>query len=357
MHVNLGHGEMLVDYDTKKIQEDSIMKTLTDLGYTIRDRNKVKALDEAREELRLSKMKFLQSSILSLGALIVLILFKLIQMQGNILQVTIYVSIVLAFLNMFYVGLDILKMAFRSLRRGIFNQHVLMEFAALGAIAGGFLGFQFGYPAIPFFAIATFITTYHLLGAFLSTATRTQSDEALMGLMLLQPDTAHLVQGREVKDVDVTSIKVGDIVEVRAGEKMPLDGFVVSGNSAVDQSIVTGESIPVEKFPGNEVIGGSLNVNSVLRVRIIHTSEDSFVGMVVRTVKEARATKPGIIQLIDTILKYFVPLVLGSASLAFLVWLLVPYLRTGHIMIEAAIYYAVSALILGYPVHLECPHH
>lgn len=352
VHVNLGHGEMFVDYIPELVDQESIEKTVKSLGYTVRDRDKLKKFDQAREELRLSKRIFIRSLFFSLGSLILLVYFKELNPTGIFLDGTLYLSIALALLNVFYIGHTIVSMAYGSLRRGIFNQHVLMEFASIGGLIGGFLGIYYGYPPIPFFAIASFIASYHLLGAYLSTVTRTQSDEALLGLMALQPDISHLIMDGGINDIETNKLEIGNIVEVRPGERIPVDGIVRSGTSSVDQSLVTGESIPVDIKPNMEVISGSMNLNGTLRIEVTQAADQSFISRVVKNVQEARAIKPGIIQLLDKILKYFVPLVLGAASLAFAVWIVVPYITTGDIVFEAAIYAAVSALILGYPCAL-----
>ena len=353
VYVSTGNGEMLVEYQPNLINEDKIKNTLISLGYTLRDRNKLKRFEQGQQELSLSRSKFLRSALLSIFSLATLILFMkntTIPHLGNLLLLF---SILFSFLNIFYVGGGIMKMAFGAIRRRIFNQHVLMEFASMGALVGGFLGLYYGYPAIPFFSIASFIASYHLLGAYLSTATREQSDEALMGLMALQPEITHLVsrEGTTI-DVETSKINVGDVIEVRPGERVPLDGVVIEGHSSVDQSQVTGENLPLNKNVGDEIISGSVNLEGPLRIQVKNKMVDSFISQVFRIVQESRATKPGIIQILDRILKYFVPLVLGSAATAFLVWMYIPYLSTGHIAFEAAIYAAVSALIMGYPCAL-----
>jgi heavy metal translocating P-type ATPase len=273
-----------------------------------------------------------------------------------------YGSLALALVTMFGPGIYIKKKAYNSLRRGIFNQHVLLEAGAFAGLAGGFLGwFVFtgvGFPVVHFFVVSTFITTYHILSEYTSLIVRTRASRAVHDLMNLQPDTARRVtEDGNVEEVAVDDLEVGDRVRVKPGESLPIDGEVVEGESAVDESVATGESTPIDKQPGDEVIGGSVNETGTLLVEVTATGEDAFLNQVAQQIEEARAMKPGIVQLADRVLKYFVPGVLSIAAAAFLFWLIVPAVFPGTLLgsgpqIETAVFAALSALVLGYPCAL-----
>jgi len=227
-------------------------------------------------------------------------------------------ALALALGTMFGPGRYITKKAFQSLRRGIFNQHVLLEAGAFAGLLGGFLGlFVFsGFPTVHFFAVSVFITTYHILSEYTSLTVRTRASQAVQSLLNLQPDTARRVtRNGEIEEVPVDDLEVDNRVRVKPGESVPVDGVVVEGNSTVDESVATGEPIPVEKSEGDEVIGGSVNETGTLLVEVTATGEDAFLNQVAREIEEARAMKPGIIQLADRVLKYFVPGVLTIAAL------------------------------------------
>ncbi|MDE3025367.1 MAG: heavy metal translocating P-type ATPase, partial [Acidobacteriota bacterium] len=145
---------------------------------------------------------------------------------------------------------------------------------------------------------------------------------------------------------------VGERVRVRPGERIPLDGRVLSGHSAVDESMVTGEPIPSEKLEGADVIGGSVNQTGALLVEVTRVGEEGFLAQVVRLVEEARALKPGIIVLVDRILGFYVPAVLAAAALAVLVWTLGDWSVTGSVDVTRAIFAALAALVMGYPCAL-----
>ncbi len=154
--------------------------------------------------------------------------------------------------------------------------------------------------------------------------------------------------GQEV-DVAVGDVKVGDLVRIRPGERIPVDGTVLSGHSGVDQSFVTGEPIPVDRHEGDPVVSGSINGTGTLLVRVTAVGDESFLQRVIREVEDARALKPGILHLVDRILRVYTPTVLILAALAFVGWMLGPLLTTGQPDLGRAVFAALSVLVMGYP--------
>jgi heavy metal translocating P-type ATPase len=365
-NVSLAHEEVLIQYDDEIVSEVNLKDTLRDLGYTIRDPDKEKRFEEQQEELEQGKRRLLISGVASLLSL--LLMGIMVARNGwNIFAETDqqwmwYGSLALALVTMFGPGIYIKKKAYNSLRRGIFNQHVLLEAGAFAGLVGGFLGwFVFtgaGFPVVHFFVVSTFITTYHILSEYTSLIVRTRASRAVQDLMNLQPDTARRVtEDGDIEEVAVDDLAVGDRVRVKPGESIPIDGEVVDGESAVDESVATGESTPIDKQPGDEVIGGSVNETGTLLVEVTATGEDAFLNQVAQQIEEARAMKPGIVQLADRVLKYFVPGVLSIAATAFLFWLVVPAVFPGTFLgsgpqVETAVFAALSALVLGYPCAL-----
>ena len=197
----------------------------------------------------------------------------------------------------FGVGLHIARMAAMALRRGILNQHVLVEFGAFAGIAGGLIGLLFqpaGYPTVAFFAVTVMVLTYHIFSEWLSLIVKTRSSQAVKKLLDLEPDVAHVVRSGKEVDVPLESVRVGAFVRIRPGERVPVDGEVESGSSDVDESLVTGEPIPIEKRPGDRTLSGSLNGTGTLLVRVTVVGEESFLRQVIRSVEDARALKPGL---------------------------------------------------------------
>nr|WP_241767981.1 heavy metal translocating P-type ATPase [Haloferax sp. ATB1] len=265
------------------------------------------------------------------------------------------VTLGLALGTMFGPGRYIKTKAFQSLRRGIFNQHVLLEAGAFAGLLGGLLGlFVFpSFPTVHFFAVSVFITTYHILSEYTSLIVRTRASQAVQSLLDLQPDTARRISDDgDVEEVPVDDLDIGDHVRVKPGENIPVDGTVVDGESTVDESVATGESIPEEKAAGDAVIGGSVNETGTLLIKVTATGEDAFLNQVAREIEEARAMKPGIIQLADRVLKYFVPGVLTIAGLSFLFWVVAPLAWGAAPNVQRGAFAALAVLVLGYPCAL-----
>ena len=203
-----------------------------------------------------------------------------------------------------------------------------------------------------FLAVAVFVTSYHILSGYVSLQVRTRSSQAIKKLMALQPPVARVWHNGKEKEVPIGQVQTGELVLVRPGESIPVDGVVVEGVSAVNQSLVTGEPMPVEKDIGDEVIGGSVNQTGFLRVRVTRVGTESFLQKVAQHIQEARALKPGIVQLVDRVLKYFVPGVLAAAGLAFVIWSLGAWLVTGEPDFTRAVFATITVLVMGYPCAL-----
>lgn len=315
--MSLSHEEALIQYDPEQIAPEQIKKILRSLGYTIRDINKVRAFEEQEAELQIAARRLMVSSIFILTALGFMVLMWLGYRQPWFR----WPMLGLALATMFGPGWHIKVMAYHALRRGILNQHNLMEFGAFAGLAGGIIGFfDPRFPIADFLAVAVFLTTHHILSGYASLHVRTKSSRAVRKLLDLQPPTAFILHDDREVEVNVSEIKQGDAILVRPGEKIPVDGEILEGFSSVDESLITGEPIPVDKRHGEEVIGGSINCSGTLKIKATRVGEDSFLFQVAKHIEEARALKPNIIQLLDTVLKYYVPGVLTFAGAAILIW-------------------------------------
>lgn len=349
VNVSISHEEALVEYDPSIVETWQIDETIKSLGFSIRDPKKLHSFEEQDAELRKEKRRLVVAGIITLTAasLMFAMWFGLMQPWFK------FAMLGLALTNMFIVGLYILKMAFHSLIRRILNQHVLMEFAAFGGLTGGLIGlFNPQFPIVDFFAVSVFVSAYHILSAYVSLRVRTKTSQAVRKLLELQPPTARVIRDGKETVVKVEEVSKGEFVRIRPGEKIPVDGKVIEGSSTVDQSLVTGESIPVEKKIGEEVIGGSVNLTGALKVEVTRIGEESFLQQVAHYIEEARALKPGILQLVDEILKYFVPGVLLAALAGFLIWSIGPWLLFGQPDITRATFAALAVLVMGYPCAL-----
>lgn len=396
--VSLTHEQALVEYDPAIARPERLLQTLRDIGYTISDPRKLRAFEEEERDLVVEARRFVLAVVLSvasipiiadptvgwigflpalvcvsLGAFVFLVLrstglwvavgaatgltvtalsLLYLNLAGHLTRAAPWMTAALAFALVFGVGRHILHMAVQALRRGILNQHVLLEIGAFAGIAGGIIGLvqdRPDYPTAAFFAVAVMVGTYHIFSEWLSLIVKTRSSQAVKRLLDLRPETARVVRGGRECEVPIEDVRVDDSVRVRPGERIPTDGVVVSGHSGVDQSLVTGESLPVEKRQGDPVIGGSINGTGTLLVNTTAVGEGSFLQQVIRHVEDARALKPGILHLVDRVLRLYTPTVLAIAALAFVGWLVGSWLGTGQADVGRAVFAGLSVLVMGYP--------
>jgi Cu+-exporting ATPase len=231
-----------------------------------------------------------------------------------------WAMLVLATPVQFYVGWQYYVGAFKALRNGAANMDVLI---AMGSSAAYFysLPVLFGWvPGHVYFETAAVIITLIVLGKFLEARAKGRTSEAIKKLLGLQAKTARVVRGGQEVDIPVEDVKVGDLVVVRPGEKLAVDGIVVEGQSAVDESMLTGESMPVDKGPGDEVIGATLNKMGLLKMKATKVGKETVLAQIVRLVQEAQGSKAPIQRLADRVAAVFVPAVIAVAFLTFLAW-------------------------------------
>ncbi len=220
----------------------------------------------------------------------------------------------------FYVGWQYYVGAYKALRNGSANMDVLI---AMGSSAAYFysLPIVFGWlDGHVYFETAAVIITLIKLGKFLEARAKGRTSEAIKKLMGLRAKTARIIRDDLELEVPVDDVLVGDLVIVRPGEKIPVDGVVVDGRSAVDESMLTGESLPVDKRSGDMVIGASLNKMGMLRFEATRVGKETALAQIIRLVEEAQGSKAPIQKLADRVSAVFVPAVIGLALLTFLVW-------------------------------------
>ncbi len=226
----------------------------------------------------------------------------------------------------FYTGWDYYRGSIRALRNGSANMDLLI---AMGSSAAFFYSLAVviaratGSSALGshvYFETAAVIITLIKLGKLLEVRAKGKTGEALKKLLELKPKTARVVRGDGEEEIPVERVKIGDILIVKPGEQIPVDGVVVEGSSAVDESMLTGESMPVDKTPGQKVYGGTLNKNGLLKIEAQKVGSDTALAQIIRMVREAQGSKPPIQKLADRVSAVFVPVVIGIAVLTFLYW-------------------------------------
>ncbi len=396
--VSLTHEQALIEYDPGIARADDLLRTLKQIGYTVSDPRKLRPFEEQERALVRERARFLSALAMSIAAMglvgypvdsvwfplcvfsmVSLVAFSFVVLRGYSVRSAVGGSSLLALFGAgiyvlklrgafgaavpwlagglaialtFGVALHILWMAAMALRRGILNQHVLVELGALAGLAGGAIGLGLhpeGYPTEAFFAVAVMVLTYHVFSEWLSLIVKTRSSQAVKKLLDLEPDIAHVVKDGKEQEVPLDSVRVGDLVRIRPGGRVPVDGQVESGESDVDESLVTGEPLPVEKRKGDRTVSGSLNGHGTLLVRVTAVGEESFLRQVIRSVEDARALKPGILHLVDRVLRVYTPVVLLAAAGATLFWLLAPLVSGSTPDLQRAMFAGLSVLVMGYP--------
>lgn len=249
----------------------------------------------------------------------------------------------------FYVGWQYYVGAFKAVRSGSANMDVLI---AMGSSVAYFYSIVVALGLISghvYFETAAVIITLIRLGKFLEARAKGRTSEAIKKLMSLRAKTAHVVrEGRDL-EVPVDEVRVGDVVLVRPGEKIPVDGVVIEGRSAVDESMLTGESLPVEKKPGEPVIGATLNKLGLLKFEATKVGKETALAQIIKLVEDAQGSKAPIQKLADQVSAIFVPIVIAIALVTFGIWyFLVPASLGGHDFTTALIN-LVAVLVIACP--------
>lgn len=345
--VSLPDEQVIVEYEPRQIGADGLLRTIRDLGFTAGDRLATRNVPEDTSELVREGRK-----LLALGAMsVVTIPLMFLEMWSNVGGWVAWVLGALAVLTLI-VAPQLVRMTVESVHRGLLSQAPVVRASAFGGVVGGVIGLVFRpqeYPTGGFFAVTVLVVTYYIFSRWLALLVRTHSSHSVEKLLQLQPATVRLVRDGQEGEVPLKAVGVGDRFRVRPGERVPIDGRVLSGRSAVDESLVTGESMPEPKREGDEVIGGSINGSGTLLVEVTRVGQDTFLNQIVRSVQDARALKPRVLDVAARVLKIYVPSVLGVAVLAALFWIVVPTVRADGPDLNRAVFATLSVLIMAYP--------
>src|SRR3990172_5024714 len=334
--VNLNAGTAAVGYYPGSVTPAQIKRTIRDLGYDASERLEgAAALDREREAR--------QREIARQGRwMLVAWPLALVVMLGTFQDVWILPRFVPKFLGnplllfalttpiVFGPGWQFFVNSYRGLRHGVADMNLLyatgIGAAYLTAVINTFWPEAgFGGPEAVFYEAAALLTAFIILGRYLEALTRGRASEAIRKLMSLQPKVARVVRGEAEIEIPADEVEVGDVVLVRPGEQIPVDGLVLEGYSAVDQSMLTGESMPVEKRAGDEVIGGTMNKTGAFRFRATKVGRDTALAQIIKLVEDAQASKAPIQRLADLVAGKFIFWVHVLSLTVFLFWFFLGY--------------------------------
>lgn len=337
-NVNFAAEKATVIFDQNVASVDDLIGAIKKAGYsaTLIDAKDSQFETKKREaEIRAQKKKFYFSFILSLPMLYFMLLdfFKWMPGAGSLPPYFGLVSLILATPVQFIAGAGFYKGAWSSLKMKTFNMDSLI---AIGTSAAYFyslvnyilfavknnslIGLEGMKIPELYFETAAFLITFVILGKWLEAKAKGRTSDAIKKLMGLQAKTARVIRDGKTLDIPIEEVAHGDIVLVRPGEKIPVDGKITKGSSAVDESMVTGESIPVEKNVGDSVVGATINKTGSFEFEATRVGSETTLAQIIRLIEEAQGSKAPIQAFADRISSWFVPAVIGLAILTFLIW-------------------------------------
>lgn len=331
-----------VNYATQEAQVESTSDDPHDLHEVVRREGyKVITGDahhEHQSDVRIAKQRAIVATLLALPVLV-------LGMFDFSFSGAMWIESMLTLVVVFGPGMGFHVTAIKQLKRLSANMDSLISMGTLAATVFSFWSLWQGGDV--YFETAAIITALILIGRYFEALSKGRAGEAIAKLLELGAKQAHLVgENGTTLDVEVEALKVGDVVLVKPGEKIPLDGEIVEGNSSMDESMLTGESLPVSKKVGDDVYGATVNQSGVLKVRITTTSEGSVLSQIIDLVKNAQAQKAPVQKLADKISAVFVPVVIGIAVITFIVWMA---LGSG---LDTSLITAVAVLVIACPCAL-----
>ncbi|HUT22561.1 MAG TPA: heavy metal translocating P-type ATPase [Candidatus Bipolaricaulota bacterium] len=326
--VNYATEKATVGFDPEKINVEKIKNEIKKQGYLARESEYLKAGHEHEHGGKKLKIRFLWSLILSLpiiifsmGPMIGLPIFKLPSNANFLIQFALSSAVILINFSIWKFGAKNLFKLKPNMDSLIFLGTAAAYFYSVTALALKFLAIG-NLPFHLYFESSVFILTFITLGEYLETKTKGKAGEAVKSLIGLTAKEATLIKAGQEQKVLIEQIQKGDIMLVKPGEKIPTDGLIIEGRSSVDEKAITGESIPVGKNEGDSVIGATINVSGLLKIKATKVGNETMLAQIIKIVEDALSSKAPIQLLADKVSLYFVPTVLGIALLSFLSWMI-----------------------------------
>lgn len=363
--VNFATEKATVAYFPQQVRYSTIRETIEKAGYQALEVNKAVAADEDRirkqKEVRILWTKFIVSAVFSLPLLYIAMapMIRFIRlpfpaglnpMQFPLLYAMVQIMLVVPVIG---VGYKFYTVGFKSLWQRSPNMDSLIAIGTTSAVIySAYNAFQIAkgnFYAVEslYFETAGVIITLILLGKSLEAVSKGRTSEAIKKLMGLAPKTAIVVQNGEEKEIPIEEVEVGDIIVVKPGAKIPVDGTVIEGNTAIDESMLTGESMPVDKKANDEVYAASINTTGTIRFRAEKVGSNTALAQIIKLVEDAQGSKAPIAQMADIVSGYFVPVVCVIALLAGIAW----FIGTGG-DVKFALTIFISVLVIACPCAL-----
>ncbi|MDW7652266.1 MAG: heavy metal translocating P-type ATPase [Bacillota bacterium] len=348
--VNFAAEKVTVRYDSGQVNREEIITLIEEMGYGVAaDKATVDKADtdqEAREKAELAARKRILIFVMTITVVTEIIMFLEYRYQTHIPYHN-WIMLVAATPIVFWAGLPTHKGAWRSIRHGSANMDVLISLGTLAAYSWGIAAF-FMPNTVSFMGISGMIMSFHLLGRYLEAIARSKTSGAIKKLLELGAKTARVIIDGKETEVPIDRVEEGNLIIVRPGEKVPVDGEIVEGHTTIDESMVTGESIPAEKSVGDPVIGATINKHGAITFRAQKVGKDTFLAQIIRMVEEAQGSKAPIQKLADRVTGYFVPVVIAISLSTFAAWLLFG----GTEALGRAVFASIAVLVIACPCAL-----
>ena len=341
VQVNLVYGIILVEADVARVTEADVAHKVEELGYTV---VATEAQQYSTDEALFTTIR--RRGFLAMTLAVLDTAFEV--MTAGVLpeRTRAVVSGLVAAVILLWIGQPILRKTLMAVRQRVINANVLLSSGAWGAFAIGVAHLVQPAAWPNFFPIAAWLMGLHLFFGYFKLGTRKRAAESVRKLLSLQAQSANVLRGDREVDVPVEEVQPGEVVVIRPGERVPLDGIIRRGAASFDMSTVTGESAPAYREVDGEVVGGTMNLDGFVHVTVTHPASEGFVAQVVKLMRQIEERKPPIQLLMDRLMNYYGPVVYVLAATAFAGWLL----ATGDA--SRATLVAVSVVILGYPCAL-----
>lgn len=362
VRVNIANDKASFKYDKDQVRLSEIQAAVKNAGYELIIEESADEADD-QDELKMMKARkrMMQAALITSVMMIMMVVHMFIV---NIPGYTVLVAL-MGLPVIFYLGRHVHKASLNSIKNLSPNMDVLVSMGSVPPYVIGLSGLFL--PITTFMEMAMTIMTFHLIGKYLETRAKGKASQAIKKLMELGAKTARVIIDGEEVNIPVNELSPGDIMLVKPGEKLPSDGEVIEGESTVDESIATGESMPVKRKVGDEVIGATLNKEGVLKVKVTKTREDTFLSQVIKLVEACQGSKVPIQAFADKVTGYFVPIVLVLTMMTFTSFLVftgfhvdimtrfedvLPWINTDQSPLTLAFITATAVLVIACPCAL-----
>ena len=345
-NVNFSTEKATIVYDDEKLVVDDLIKAVKDAGYgaKLNEGKSNNNEQKTKEEIEYIRFAFLFSLLFAVPAFVFGMVFEWIGIELKYMEILLFV---LATPVQFIVGWTFYEGAWYALKNKTANMDTLIALGTTSAYILSVYNIFFVPMSNQYFEVSAILITFVILGKYLEAIAKGKTSDAIKKLMNLSPKEAVVIRnGNEVK-ISIDDVIKGDIVVVKPGEKVPVDGIIISGSSSIDESMITGESIPVEKNINSDVIGGTINKHGSFQFKATKVGENTTLSSIIKLIEDAQGSKAPIQRFADIISMYFVPVIILIAALTFLVWYFVL-----NQTISFAVLLAVSVLVIACPCAL-----